>query len=231
MNKILSCCLRMAITLFIVGNAFSSDRIRVAVLDSGLDLYDPRFTDVLCPYGHKDFTGEGIRDVIGHGTHVAGIIANNAPDHSKYCLVILKVVKRDGNTGGLQYNALEYLATHRATYANMSLYGQSSDELEKSLLSSTKADIVVAAGNDNVHYKTEFPGGYNLPNIHVVGNWDCKRNKKYDNSNYGEGIIWRCGTNIRSTLPHGKTGLMTGTSMAAPLYTAELINQRTKGRK
>jgi serine protease AprX len=48
--------------------------VRVAVLDSGIDTSHPALTGRVI-YS-IDFTNEGINDLCGHGTHVAGIIAS-----------------------------------------------------------------------------------------------------------------------------------------------------------
>ena len=48
--------------------------LRVAVIDTGLDLSDKRFSSRLCKEGHEDFTHTTIEDKSGHGTHVVGLI-------------------------------------------------------------------------------------------------------------------------------------------------------------
>ncbi|MDQ0850488.1 subtilisin family serine protease [Arthrobacter sp. B3I9] len=62
-------------------SAFGRDMVW-AVLDSGIDGSHPHFSahknlDVVTPLRHRDFTGSGspLKDALGHGTHVAGIIA------------------------------------------------------------------------------------------------------------------------------------------------------------
>lgn len=204
----------------------SNTRLRVAVIDTGLSLTDPRFKDVLCPSGHKDFTGEGIWDVNSHGTHVAGIIMRNAPDHSKYCLVIIKAF----GTHRKEYaaEAIQYAVSLGIKLVNISADGITYDPEEKAALSASGVKFVVAAGNENSYYKNSYPSGYGLPNVYPVGNWDCKAGKKGRLSNYGGGIIWRCGTDILSTVPGGNEETKSGTSMAAPMYTAELINRGGK---
>lgn len=201
-------------------------RLHVAVIDTGLSLHDPRFQDVLCSEGHKDFTGEGMYDANGHGTHVAGIIMRNAPDHTKYCLVIYKVFGEHGEHRSTR--ALAAVNVNHIPLVNYSVSGDAPDEMERSLMALSSATFTVAAGNKGAYYKSYYPGGYDLANVHVVGNWDCNHNKAAPSSNYGEGVNWRCGTDIVSTLPRGRWGIMSGTSMAAPLYMAELINRMTK---
>jgi subtilisin family serine protease len=51
---------------------FSGDGIVVAVLDTGIDASHPAFEGV--DIVQKDFTGEGVGDQHGHGTHCAGTI-------------------------------------------------------------------------------------------------------------------------------------------------------------
>ena len=206
----------------------SEKRPKVVVIDTGLNLQDPRFSDVLCHGGHRDFTGTGIQDDSGHGTHVAGIIMHNAPDHSKYCLVIVKVFKGGNKVVAPVNAALIYAEQIGASVINASFSGAYGSEEERAILSASKAKIVVAAGNDSTYYKNAYPGGYGISNVYAVGDWDCDNSKRSATSNWGEGVFWRCGTHIKSTLPFGKEGFMSGTSMAAPLYTAELINEEFK---
>lgn len=201
--------------------------IKVAVIDTGLNLADPRFSTALCQGGHKDFTGTGLRDKVGHGTFVAGLIKNAAYDHSKYCLLILKVT--DTKAGMVPISeAIVYATQQGAKIINISMTGKKADPDEKAVMEKSGALFSIAAGNEDKDYHTSFPGGYGLKNVTVVGNWDCKRKKKNPNSNYGTDITWRCGTEVTSTGIKG-TSKGSGTSFAAPLYTAELINQMTKG--
>jgi len=55
---------------------YTGDGIRVAVLDTGVDASHPAFRGVR--FVTKDFTGEGVDDLNGHGTHCSGIIAGRA---------------------------------------------------------------------------------------------------------------------------------------------------------
>ena len=49
-------------------------RVRVAVIDTGVDATHPALAGVIA--SQTDLTGEGTGDVIGHGTHCAGIIGS-----------------------------------------------------------------------------------------------------------------------------------------------------------
>jgi len=47
--------------------------LKIAVIDTGISL--DRIQDAsLCKTGHKDFTGYGLNDNHGHGTHIYGLI-------------------------------------------------------------------------------------------------------------------------------------------------------------
>ncbi|MCX9077195.1 MAG: S8 family serine peptidase, partial [Candidatus Methanoperedens sp.] len=52
----------------------SGKGINVAVIDTGVDASHPALEGVVV--SQQDFTGEGIGDNVGHGTHCAGIIAS-----------------------------------------------------------------------------------------------------------------------------------------------------------
>ena len=74
--------------------------------------------------------------------------------------------------------------------------------------------IVAAAGNDAVNIPM-YPASYN--NVISVGSTDNYDSRSYF-SNYGTTIdIVAPGSNIWSTLPYGKFGGMSGTSMASPI--------------
>jgi subtilisin family serine protease len=61
-------------------NLFTGRGVRVAILDSGIDLQQPDLQNIVLrdAQGHllyKDFTGTDLTDTVGHGTAVAGTIA------------------------------------------------------------------------------------------------------------------------------------------------------------
>lgn len=223
----------LSLLLFMSGSSSCSTEkwLKIAIVDSGLSLNDPRFKDVLCQEGHKDFTGKGMYDGLNHGTAVASIISRNAPDHSKYCILIIKVFGDKKNAYVDTTGAVAYAKSQGATVINMSYGGYGTVEGEGEQLEKIGVTIVAAAGNDTKDYHTYFPAGYPIKNMIAVGNWDCKSSRKDVHSNYGEGIVWRCGTHIRAWGILGREGVFSGTSFAAPMYTAELINRRIKEKK
>lgn len=214
-------------------SSISYAELRVAVIDTGLDLNDPRFQSVLCPTGHIDFTGSGIKDEYGHGTHVAGIIKNFAGD-AKYCMVIYKIFRDGKSIQSLAMLAFKYASEAGVTMINFSAGGYQYEESEKDIIKNSPRTLyIVAGGNDSVNLDTAerkyYPASYGLPNIIPVGNL----NNNYDrnpSSNYGSFLQWEVGTNIYSTLPNNKIGPMTGSSMSAAVRTGKLIRALHEGR-
>jgi subtilisin family serine protease len=204
---------------------------RVVVLDTGLDLNDRRFSKNLCPSGHKDFSGEGIEDIHGHGTHVVGLIQEFARNAS-YCLVIVKYYSAASDSDGFNAvamkHALRYIQTLNVKYVNLSGGGPSRSSVEEDMIREMKnTTFVVAAGNNNgnidVRETAFYPAAYNLGNIVPVGGLTLM-GKKTKTSNYGPSVrAWELGDNVLSTLPNGKLGRMTGTSMSAAIHTGKLL--------
>lgn len=50
------------------------ENVTVAILDSGIDAQHAAFKSLITEKNYKDFTGKGLTDNLGHGTHCAGII-------------------------------------------------------------------------------------------------------------------------------------------------------------
>lgn len=140
----------------------------VAVIDSGIDMNHPEFTDRL--YAGKDFLDNvEMKDDTGHGTHVAGIIAANAdgvgvqgvtPKNVK--ILPLKVLNKD--TNGFVYkgrmitdiiaDALVYAIEANVAVVNMSLGWPkivNTPRIVRALDTAAERGIVLvaAAGNNN----------------------------------------------------------------------------------
>lgn len=75
--------------------------VRVAVLDTGIDPDDTRFADRLV-YASTVVPGASSRDVSGHGTHLAAIVATLAPDADLFsCKVLADPVELPAEPGQL----------------------------------------------------------------------------------------------------------------------------------
>lgn len=207
-------------------------RIKVAILDTGLDLSDPRFKDVLCREGHRDFTGVGLIDRMSHGTHIAGLVKRYA-DTEGYCLMILKITA--GGNYGIEPEllALQFAIKSGVKFINMSVAGEGFSEEERLLLRNAVINkgitVVVAAGNSgrNIDIPTQetYPANYNIPGMYVVGN-NKKDGGRAPTSNYGTKVnVWVVGENVISTVPGLTEEAMSGTSMSAAIQTGLLVHK------
>lgn len=207
---------------------------RIAVVDTGLDLTDPRFSKVLCKTGHTDFTGTGIQDDNGHGTHIAGLVAQYAKG-SKFCLVIYKYYI-DKDPIGSHNTDREVLAFNKAIvdgdkYINFSGGGEEYSAPEfKVIKEHPEVTFVVAAGNDGVDLTSPsnnfYPASYHLTNVISVGNM-TEEAVPSKNSNYAPWLVWEIGVKVLSTIPGGM-GTMTGTSMATAIRTGKMVKYESR---
>lgn len=207
----------------------AKEPIRVGVIDTGLDLSDPRFSGVLCSSGHKDYTGDGMEDTHGHGTHVAGLIMKYA-GLSGYCLVILKYYsnkKSDMENMWAESQAIYDSVQMKLTIVNYSGGGSSPSMYEREIIDkSSEVTFIVAAGNNGRNLMEEpfYPASYGLPNIIVVGALNKEGIDRYKNSNYGPVVnAWEIGEDVVSTYPNGKRVMLSGTSMATAIHTGKII--------
>lgn len=199
--------------------------LRVAVLDTGLNLQDARFKDVLCDSGHTSVVKESIHDYNGHGTHVAGLIKEYAGVESigKYCLVIIKYYSIQ-NEAEFQ-KGLEISSKY--DIVNISGGGEDPSFLEfVTIFMDNDTRYIIAAGNNGQNLTTSgyYPASYNLDNMIVVGGLD-HLGQRYKKSNYGlDGMVWELGEEVLSTSPWGEKR-MTGTSMATAIHTGKYIKK------
>jgi subtilisin family serine protease len=215
------------VTLLLSTNSFATTL--VAVIDTGLDLKDPRLSQHLCKSGHQDFTGEGIKDTNGHGTHVVGLIEKYAKN-ADYCLYILKFWSKqnDDETNVNNYlKALDYAVNIlKVRVVNISSGGRDDNEIERSIIIGHSAiTFIVAAGNTGVNLDTRgneyYPASYGFSNMRVVGS-SCDMMSSF--SNFGTVVgYWQCGENVTSTLPNDSTGQMHGTSQSTAIETGKYI--------
>ncbi|TXC78830.1 S8 family serine peptidase [Luteibaculum oceani] len=216
---------------------------RAWVVDTGIDLDHPdlNVNDSLSAnfVGSAGLIGIPIgvfaNDVNGHGTHVAGTIGakNNsfgvigmAPGCE---LVSVKVLDDDGrgNSGDLM-NGLEYINENGdpGDVVNLSLGGANSFLLNQMVqtLGSRGFLIAIAAGNDREDASGTSPASANGANLYTVSAF-YKGDNFASFSNFGNPPIDGSspGVDILSTLPDGKYGYSSGTSMAAPHMAGVLL--------
>lgn len=227
-----------AFSCFVESHRAHAGTIKVAVIDTGFDLGDPRFQGHLCQDGHHDFTQRGLGDVSGHGTHVAGLIAANA-GKADYCLMVLKYYDAEAPgkvNAGNETEAFRWAADHGADIVNLSGGGPALIESEYLVIKGhPEMTFIVAAGNEHADV-TEPGGGYYpaaipLPNVIVIGNGTSAR-ERCESSNFGKRVdYWIDGRDVDSTLPGGKRGRMTGTSMSTAIWTGRFVSRLAGARR
>ena len=174
-----------------------------------------------------------LKDEVGHGTHIAGIISQNP----KTRIMVLKAMS-SGHLNGIDPTlaALEYAVTMNVDMINYSGGGGQPSDLEKKILEkAAQAHILVvaAAGNEksDADQKGFYPASYGLTNILSVAAVDLT-GRLIPSSNFGPKSIQiaALGHRILSSLPDEKFGIMSGTSQATAEVTlaASMICQNLR---
>ena len=211
----------------IYDNGITPAGVIVAVLDSGVTIENPYLAGrLLAGYNALD-ASDDITDDMGHGTHVAGIIA----DGTDTCVSILpiKVFNADGRGPILAVkNAILYALEKGASVINLSMSGldrkRTVTYLENTFQQAIDADTVicVSAGNQSSDVMDYYPSRSDkvLTVAALEQNGDKMRRAGY--SNYGDAIDFALpGSQIYSTLGTG-LGYKSGTSMASPHVVAAI---------
>lgn len=203
---------------------WSGAGIKVAVLDTGMDLGHPDFAGrefVTC-----SFVGEAVQDMNGHGTHCIGTACGpEAPGKNtqRYGIAyeaevyVGKVLTNSGSSTGAGVLAgLNWAIANRCEVISMSLGSQSPVQAaythagEAALRNGCL--IIAAAGNSATH--TGAPA--NSPTVMSVASLDPNL-KPSSFSNHGKIEIAAPGRDIFSSWPRPtQHKAISGTSMAAP---------------
>lgn len=218
------------------------DRVVVAVIDSGVDLDHPALAGRLLPGYNVETKGRDVEDTMGHGTHVAGIIAGSFPSEGLEGVAqgvsILPIKIPNLSTSNTKFmpqlaEAIRYAADNGAKVVNVSLgvqmngwlmklvHGRKVKQVEEALRYAEKKGtlVVVAAGN----FGADKPDTVGYPgtsaNVIAVANLDDHHRplKTHPSSSRGPAVdLSAPGTAIRSSVPDDSFATYTGTSMAAP---------------
>lgn len=178
-------------------------------------------------------------DGYGHGTHIAGTIgavADNGIGVAGVAPQVSLMALRFQDDRGAGYTsgmlaALDYATRMRRDFGINIIASNNSWEagnfslvVEAAIRAHGEAGItfVAAAGNDgrDTDLSPAYPGGYDLPNVIVVGSHSSSGSLA-GSSNFGAASVDLAapGLAIKSTLPGGNYGMLSGTSMAAPHVT------------
>lgn len=212
--------------------------INIAVIDSGCDIDHESLKDNIVLV--RNFTDEDkknpnlVIDRVGHGTHVAGIIAANGNNNTVVGvapwanLYILKAIDRSGS-GKVSWviNAINYAVEKKVDIISMSLGMPNNDpKLEKAIKHAVNNNILVvcAAGNDGGENTYNFEYSYPASYVDVisVGAVDKKGvPASFSNSNLVVDLV-APGVDVISTYPNNQFASLSGTSMAAPHVSGSL---------
>jgi thermitase len=200
--------------------------VKVALIDSGIDLTHTAFAGHLAPASEwKDFVDNdnipqevGSGHGFGHGTGVAGVILQVAPNAT---ILPIRVLESDG-TGDLDdvVAAVDWAIQKGAKVINLSL-GSDTDlkalnDLLK-LLNQSNTVAIASAGN-NSQNNIEYPARHGADVI-GVGSVD-KYDVKSSFSAYGKTLdVMAPGEFVYTAYPNGQIAYWNGTSFAAPMVT------------
>lgn len=213
----------------------------VAIIDTGLDADHPEFAGrVFKPKNFTTINTGLVSDIVGHGTHVAGIIAGKtcgvAPEARIMPLKVFPDNPTDKNIGLYINDAFLHLLDYnrkastadKVVVVNCSFGGEMYDPYMAYLirrLTDTGVTVVVSAGNS----------GDGNPETYEVWSypayiWECLTVGAMNQdgtgavySNSFDGIdLAAPGTLIHSAWPGGGYNVISGTSMAAPHVTGAM---------
>lgn len=211
--------------------------VRVAVIDTGVDVTNPQLKDAVDTRSGADLLsrpedpGKGpTADVVGHGTKVAGIIAARPqPDTGFVGLapesVIIPVRQNDEKGTGTSKTLAQGIAKAVADGADVINISQDTtkplspdSDLELAVKDALAKDVVViaSAGNDGTDgsVKETYPAAYK--GVLAVGASD-RNNERAVFSQAGDFIgVAAPGVEMVSTVPKGGQCADDGTSFSAP---------------
>ncbi len=235
------------------------EEITIAILDTGVDLDHPEYRDALLDGydfvdildGAADFIGDYLgadaipEDEVGHGTHVAGIIAGRgknmprgvAPKCRILPVRVLAAMNKDGHPVGAGLveninNGVKWAIDQGADVINMSLgvrhTGGGLPHKEVIDYAQRKGVTVVAASGNDGRQELYYPGAF--PSVIAVGAAD-DRGDVAEFSTFGDQVSFIApGVDVYSTGLENGYAFSTGTSHAAPFVTGAVALLKAHAR-
>jgi len=212
----------LADELFTEVETEEAEKIQVGVIDSGIDPYHEIFENVEILTGWNTITDDTIMyDDVGHGTHIAGILANESENIQ---IIPYKIVD---SSGGRLSNVLEAFSKaieDQPDVINASFGLMSNSYSLEVMMQEAYLDgiIVVAAAGNNDSSKGFYPASYETTLAIASLTTD---GTAMDKSNYGNWVdLAANGQAILSALPDDRYGYKSGTSQSAALVSARIAN-------
>ncbi|MEU2158544.1 type VII secretion-associated serine protease mycosin [Streptomyces sp. NPDC019396] len=223
-------------------------KVRVAVIDTGVDIKNPQLTRAVDAKSGKNFLpkkdkkGEkiergnesGTSDTVGHGTKIAGIIAARPAEGTGFVglapdATIIPIKQNDAEGHGTAetlVDAINHAVKEEADVINISQDTANAvsptPRLQAAIDNALSKEIVVvaSAGNDGLggNVKETYPASY--PGVLAVAASD-RNNERAAFSQSGEFVgIAAPGVDMISTVPGGGHCADNGTSFSAPYVAA-----------
>lgn len=205
-------------------------RIRVAIMDTGIDAKHPELQDRVLP-GY-DFINKSaqVGDSHGHGTHVSGVIGARwdnkigiAGINREVSLIPIRVVPDNGDeTDSNLIEGFEFAVAQGARVANCSFGKAVSSQAVGDVIEAAGQKgllVVVAAGNDgqNNNSHAAFPANFRTSNMVVVAASTSSGNRaNFSNFGLTKVDVAAPGAAVLSTITGGGYASWDGTSMATP---------------
>lgn len=214
--------------------------IRVAIIDTGIDLKHPAFTGAILETEMWDFVGndaipqeEGTLGfgAYGHGTNVAGIVLQIAP---RAKILPLRVLGADGSGDVTRVAAaINYAVSKGVQVINLSLGSENESSAVKSAINDATAKgvfVVSSSGNTgdqnvtfpaSVAYEDKSAGPYSL-SVGSVNSLDLKSVFSTYGTEKKPLEIVAPGETVYAPAPDNRMAAWSGTSMAAPMNSGAL---------
>ncbi|THF84321.1 peptidase S8 and S53 subtilisin kexin sedolisin [Deinococcus sp. KSM4-11] len=216
--------------------------VKVAVIDSGIDLKHEMFQGALAAPGDQwDFVdgdavpqeGGGFSDPgFGHGTSVAGIVLQMAPHAT---VMPIRALRPDGSGDETSIaQAINFAVVHGAQIINLSLGStEKSDVIARMIKFATDQGVSVIAssgnsGDDRITAPARDADGKKTLGVGSVDNSD----RKSSFSTYGDKLdVTAPGETVWGPVPGNYFSYWSGTSMASPMVAGAValaLGQRLK---
>ena len=202
--------------------------VTVAIVDTGLDVdvFNASFAGRLAGTYNVLENNDNMYDNNGHGTHIAGTIAESTPSSVKILPVKVSDTREMYETDII--TAINYVTYNKnADVMNMSFGGYAYSQGEYIAIEAARQNNIISvagAGNNNLS-DLFYPASFdNTISITAV---DSNKTKA-SFSNYGEAIMFSTpGVNIKSIASKEENSVMSGTSMATPHAVSAIANLKS----
>lgn len=189
------------------------DKIKVAVLDSGMD-----FSDEVNVIDHIDMVGDSVpvyfEDITGHGTSVSSIISDINPYADIYSVRVL-----DGNNSASLSSVIqgiEWCIENDMDIINMSFGTKKDSDIFHEVIHRAyqKGILMIAAAGNSDMAGVDYPAAY--PEVMAVGGTDSSGEKTEESSVGSEVELVAPGDSVEARGLFNGRVVAGGTSMAAP---------------